>query len=120
MTEPSLVAVQRAAVERVRVDSAGARSRLALVGALERVREDAPDGPLAAALASLVAVRAFGASDTSAPAPATAPLAAWSPDDRKRRLAREGAALAVRRFDLPPERAAAALCVSPDELDVPD
>ena len=107
-----LTAVQNAAVERAFVDDADARRHLELAGSLEPARRaaaetdaDRPTGPLAPALVTTTTVDALRSLDRrSTP---DGPDAPWHPDPPSERSpAVEGAALAVRRFDADPDRAA--------------
>lgn len=124
-------AIQRASIERALVDETAAPAHLALAGALEAARTGADDPPLPG-LVPLAIVGALGADDRSDDASRPAvPRTIGSPEphpgarssdwladahDVGRRVRVDGAAVAVRRFDLSVDRAAALAAVPTAEL----
>jgi hypothetical protein len=126
--ESTLATVQRAALDRARLEGTDAAAHLTLVGALETARETAhSDGragpPLPGLVCLVAAVSVRGLREApSSPAPLDGPQSpqltpgptGLAADDE---LRLDGAVVACRRFDVPVDRAAALAAVPVTELE---
>lgn len=126
--ESTLAAVQRAALDRARVEGTDAAAHMTLVGAIETARDttslddrSSPPLPGLVCLVAAVAVRGLREPPTE-PAPLDGPQSPPSTPsptglaaDDELRL--DGAVVACRRFDVPIDRAAALAAVPVTELE---